>query len=81
MGYQISYKDAENADDKAIEDLKDYLGPRRWAMIEGLSQEEGMTFEQINIALGFAGVQGTPVTAFGRKYMPESYRQWAEEEE
>ena len=78
MTYEISYEniaDRKERDEKAIQDIKDYLSPELWDIMMELI-EGPHTIKDINMSLAFAGVSGYPFHAFCRKYSLEKYREW-----
>lgn len=71
----------EEADTKAVDDTKFYLGVDGWAALmfemgQAYAIGTAEAFQSINMSLAFCGVQGFPVHALGRKYMLPAYRAW-----
>lgn len=71
-------------DDKALKDIKQYLGPKLYAVLleESEKVEEYGTadaFQQLNYAMSFGGIEGYPVHAWGRRHTPKAYRKWMAE--
>lgn len=86
MSVQVDYSgiaDRRQKDDKAIADIQSYLGKKTWEVLLGESEkvQTGNDFQQINIAMSFAGISGFPVHAFGRRYCLVGYREWMMEGE
>ncbi len=65
-------------DERAIEDIKSYLTEEQWKVLLGEARKvkTGDGFQQLNIAMSFAGINGMPVHAFGRRYCLVGYRAW-----
>lgn len=87
MSHEISYArmSPKEADEKAIADIREYLGPRAWAALLKEAEKANVYdvvndgydgWTQINHALAFCGVQGYPVHAFGRAYCLTSFKNW-----
>jgi hypothetical protein len=81
MSQKVDYSgiaDRRKKDDKAIADIKSYLGKKTWKVLLGESEkvQTGNDFQQINIGMFFAGISGFPVHAFGRRYCLVGYREW-----
>ena len=81
MSQKVDYSgiaDRRQKDDKAIADIQSYLGEKAWKVLleEALKVQSGNDFQQINIAMSFAGISGFPVHAFGRRYCLVGYREW-----
>lgn len=84
--YEIQYKHLgrEEADAKAIEDIKDWMGrdekgAERFLILVEVANEilQGKSpFGSLNMTMGFVGIQGFPFHAFARKYCLEPYREW-----
>jgi len=81
MGYTINYSeldltDAEK-DERAIADMKEYLGEKRWELLHGLLVSEvnegKVSIGDVILSLSLVGVQGFPVHAFLRTYCTEAY--------
>lgn len=83
MKYNRHYIDADEAknDADAVRDIKEYCNE---AMYEALLVETGKVaaigtaaaFQDLNMAMGFCGIEGRPVHAWGRKYCLAAYRAW-----
>ena len=67
----------EAADEQAIEDTKDYLGPRAWGVLQQMIG--GASISAIRTALSLAGVSGYPVHAILRRYRLADFRAWMHE--
>ena len=83
MHYDISYKGIEDRyerDAKAIRDIENYLNsPEKFQILLDLASEvdNGHTpIKGLNIAFGFAGIQGYPFHAFCRKFCLKPYIEW-----
>lgn len=79
MHYERSYKDIKNLharDTKAIDDIREYLGEERWEIVLDMLIDPKSRIDNINMALGFAGVAGFPFHALCRKYRLAQYREW-----
>lgn len=80
--YDTSYKHLprKEADEKALEDIKEYLGEEIYnnfvKEIEAGIATGDVTAKTINMYFGFAGISGYPYHAFCRKYCLASYREW-----
>lgn len=78
--YDISYANLPRhlADDKAIDDLKSYVGDKPFAVLlqEADTINTDKDWQSFNNMLGFIGVRGYPVHAFGRRYCLTAYREW-----
>jgi len=78
MGYEVNYYNLNGQDkrDKAILDIKDYIGKRRFGIVGAIAME-AHTYMELSFQLSFAGVQGYPVVALWEetrqemKYMSE----------
>lgn len=68
------------ADNQAIEDMKDFLSDKQWQTVVAML-EEGADIEPVNFGLGIAGVSGYPFHALCRRYALERYRAWRAEGE
>lgn len=68
----------EQADEQAIEDIREYLSDKQWATLMMMVEEE-YPIHQFNMGFAIAGVQGYPVHAFLRKYRLEAFRAWMHE--
>jgi hypothetical protein len=82
MHTYIKY-DAEDPaanDAKALKDIKEFLGTRRWKVVVGAAKASSTAahVQHLNIAFGFAGITGFPFYAFCRKYCPEALALWYE---
>lgn len=80
MSHTVSYKDLPRwqADDKAIEDARAYVGEKVWKAIREAA-DECLTIRDLkgfNMSVAFAGVQGYPFHAICRRYCLEAYRAW-----
>lgn len=66
MSYTINYEglDPIAKHNKAICDIKDYLGEDRFAHLVNLFREHPYTLEQFQLAASFAGIQGYPAKAW-----------------
>lgn len=65
--YTVNYEglDPIAKHNKAIEDIKDYMGSERFEMLTELFKNEGeMTLGQFEMVVSFAGVQGYPAKAW-----------------
>lgn len=90
MHYETSYKNLprEEADEKAIQDIMDYLGTEKTSLFGDLVQLatyieldkeiEGrkQTIQSLNMTFGFGGISGYPFHAFCRRYCLSKYRAW-----
>jgi hypothetical protein len=82
MHYNINYNGLTRyqADEKAIEDIREYLTVKQWDIIMQsvgqMNADKEKSFQAINFMLSFTGVQGYPVHAFGRRYCLKKYREW-----
>ena len=81
MKTTISYADIEDRDQRdwaAIKDIKDYLSEKQWDVFceEARDTHTAQDFQKINFYMGFVGIEGFPVHAFGRRYCLEAYRAW-----
>ena len=66
----------KEGDAKALRDLREYLGLGKYAMlIRAVRKSSDIRVIDVMIALDIAGVEGRPVQAFLRHYMP---KRWAE---
>jgi hypothetical protein len=82
--YTISYKnisDRKERDEKAIQDVWEYSSDKmKEVILSGLSQVEQIgtaeAFKSMGVALNFAGINGYPVHALGRRYALTAYRAW-----
>jgi hypothetical protein len=76
--YTIDYKGLtrEQAITKAVEDIKEYLGPRTWAKLEEMfpggakirRRDFRKWINSIHFAMMFVGVRGFPVYAYKRYF-------------
>lgn len=64
----------KEADDRAIEDAKDYLSDRQWQTVLALC--EGGSIGALDFGLSIAGVRGYPFHAIARRYCLAAYREW-----
>ncbi len=64
------------ADVKAIDDIREYLSAKQWGVVMELVNDPACTVPHLNLAMGFAGVQGFPFHAFCRKFKLANYREW-----
>lgn len=70
MHYDICYSHLDHdpiaKHNKAIQDIKDYLGEDRFNKLTQCVQNEPeqYTFDQFRLAVSFAGIQGYPVRAW-----------------
>lgn len=66
--YDISYEglDPIAKHNKAIQDIKDYLGNDRFDIVteSAKNMDPPMTLNEFTVAMSFAGVQGYPVKAW-----------------
>lgn len=68
--YTVDYSNLNNdpiaKHNKAIQDIKEYLGDERFKRITDCMRTDcpNMTLEQFTMAASFAGVQGYPVKAW-----------------
>lgn len=84
MHYERTYahiQDRKAKDAKAIDDIREYCWPELWDALlveSGACRERGTAeaFQQLNIAMAFAGISGFPVHAWGRKHCLAAYRAW-----
>jgi hypothetical protein len=83
MHTNISYKDLgrDEADAKAIADIEEYCGAKFYEVLlaETKVVEDigtGEAFQQLNIAMAFAGIKGFPIHAWGRRKCLKAYRAW-----
>lgn len=64
MHNNVSYPASDpNRQERAINDIKEWLGEKRFAILEAEWKKPGMTRWALRVMLSFAGVQGYPVTA------------------
>lgn len=70
--YDIKYdtSDRDAADAKAIQDVEEWLGDRFEEVMKKMSEADGATPREVRLAMSFAGIQGYPVGAVIRTYMP-----------
>lgn len=91
--YNVDYSMLESEEEKiekAIADIRDYCGSgaKGKKLFEtivfecGRAEENGSSnaFHMLNIALSFAGIQGYPVHALGKRYCPTAYDAWMKDE-
>lgn len=76
MHYTIQFNPKEDgikvADDKAIQDVKDWFGDKFAVIIESFTHDKSIkTIEQARLVFSFAGVQGYPVESLCRRYRPD----------
>ena len=64
--YTVNYEglDKVTKHNKAIQDIKDYLGEDRFNQITELVRKDSYTLDQFRMAVSFAGVQGYPAKAW-----------------
>lgn len=66
--YNVSYEGLSDIEkhNKAIQDIKDYLGEEKFEQLTKQCKEEypDLTLEQFRMSVSFAGVQGYPVKAW-----------------
>jgi hypothetical protein len=76
--YERSYKHLERhaADYQAIDDIREYLTPEQWGIMMELVNDPTTGIQDINVALGFAGVRDYPFHAFCRKFKLAKYITW-----
>lgn len=56
---------------RALKDMEEYLGERRWNACIEYAREENASKEALRVALALiAGVEGYPAKCFIEKYMP-----------
>ena len=77
----------EAKDERAIEDIKEYLNdPKKFdLLVEGAESIEKkgrpvgadkITVQKLNFIFGMAGITGRPFHAFCRRYCLEPYKEW-----
>lgn len=76
MHYDISYENLprEEADAKALADIVEYLGQKKFDEITTWLSKA--PFTTVNFVLSFLGIQGYPFHAYCRKYHLAAYREW-----
>lgn len=74
MHHDIKYdtSDRVKADEKAIEDVKFWLGDRFDEVMDTMKRCDGAEPREVYFAMSFAGIQGYPVGAIMRTYMPKT---------
>ena len=77
--FTVKYQPGPDGDKKAIEDIKDYLTPKQWAYLEEALKDTAYSFQDCNVAIGFAGIRGYPGHALLRTYRLDQYRAWMRE--
>lgn len=75
MHYNVDYNGLtpQAKHNKAIEDIKEYMGDIRYNLMSGTFIETypcGMSLEQFELIASFAGVQGYPVRAWYNEIYP-----------
>lgn len=70
----IDYTDMPNRQERAIEDIRNWLGAERFELIleQFRAAPAPLEFEQFELLLGIAGVSGYPVRALHRHIWPEA---------
>jgi len=72
MSYEIEYdlSNTKEAEDKAIDDCKEWLTLRRFnKVVKALQQDEGRTSKnRLILYLGLLGIQGYPAHVMIRRY-------------
>jgi len=54
--------DRKANDAAAIKDIKDYLGPKAWKILEAMPTDPACTIHHVNMGMAFAGIEGYPST-------------------
>jgi hypothetical protein len=64
--YNVDYSGMDEVakHNKAIEDIKEYMGEERFTKLTALLKEDSYTLSQFEMAVSFAGVQGYPAKAW-----------------
>lgn len=79
MHTTIDYRNELNADEKAVADIRAWCSDKQWSalceMRDGVLSGD-TKFAMLAFALGFVGVSGFPVHAFGRTFCPIQWQDW-----
>lgn len=65
MHYEIQYDPKDPCrDEKAIDDVKNYLGEAKFIELTGLLQKDKLSLKEFRLIVSFTGVQGFPAEAW-----------------
>lgn len=70
MHYEITYDKTPEAGRKALIDMIQYIGGKRFRLLARFCDHPKQKFEQIRMVCAFAGVQWRPVKELIKRYHP-----------